>query len=210
MTASRKSCCSPAAVRCRFASRAYESSQAEGSRRGSSACRPGNYSNNKRESEYREQVAARSVKARVSVEEASDLRLGALRRRPWPQIGMRLRRLGAAEGVAEEFGFTPDHVVAPPRNSRKSEVKYAHCGRFRSRGIRTEETVRKLLREVNHEVVDLGTHSTDPVDYPDYAEAVGRQPCASTRGARHRYLRQRRGGVNGREQSAGNPRRSVP
>ena len=29
------------------------------------------------------------------------------------------------------------------------------------------------LRELGHEVVDVGTHSTAPVDYPDYAEAVG-------------------------------------
>ena len=25
-----------------------------------------------------------------------------------------------------------------------------------------------------HSVTDLGTHSTDPVDYPDFAAAVGR------------------------------------
>ncbi len=29
------------------------------------------------------------------------------------------------------------------------------------------------LREPGYEVLDLGTHSTEPVDYPDYAEAVG-------------------------------------
>jgi ribose 5-phosphate isomerase B len=29
------------------------------------------------------------------------------------------------------------------------------------------------LRELGHEAVDVGTHSTAPVDYPDYAEAVG-------------------------------------
>jgi ribose 5-phosphate isomerase B len=29
------------------------------------------------------------------------------------------------------------------------------------------------LRSQSHEPVDLGTHSTDPVDYPDYALAVG-------------------------------------
>jgi RpiB/LacA/LacB family sugar-phosphate isomerase len=28
--------------------------------------------------------------------------------------------------------------------------------------------------ECRHEVLDLGTFSTDPVDYPDYARAVGR------------------------------------
>ncbi len=29
------------------------------------------------------------------------------------------------------------------------------------------------LRKLGYEVLDLGTHSTEPVDYPDYAEAVG-------------------------------------
>lgn len=30
------------------------------------------------------------------------------------------------------------------------------------------------MRDQGHDVIDLGTHSADPVDYPDYAEAVGR------------------------------------
>lgn len=29
------------------------------------------------------------------------------------------------------------------------------------------------LRELGHQVIDIGTHSTAAVDYPDYAEAVG-------------------------------------
>lgn len=29
------------------------------------------------------------------------------------------------------------------------------------------------LEGLGHQVLDLGTHSTDPVDYTDYAEAVG-------------------------------------
>ena len=29
------------------------------------------------------------------------------------------------------------------------------------------------LREAGHQVLDLGTDSTEPVDYPDYAERVG-------------------------------------
>jgi RpiB/LacA/LacB family sugar-phosphate isomerase len=32
----------------------------------------------------------------------------------------------------------------------------------------------QVLSEAGHEVIDLGTHSADPVDYPDYARAVGR------------------------------------
>lgn len=30
------------------------------------------------------------------------------------------------------------------------------------------------LRDRGHEVLDVGTHSTEPADYPDFAEAVGR------------------------------------
>jgi RpiB/LacA/LacB family sugar-phosphate isomerase len=33
--------------------------------------------------------------------------------------------------------------------------------------------VKGFLQELGHQVRDLGTHSLDPVDYPDYAEAVG-------------------------------------
>lgn len=32
----------------------------------------------------------------------------------------------------------------------------------------------ELLRQAGHEVLDVGTHSTEPVDYPDSAAAVGR------------------------------------
>lgn len=31
----------------------------------------------------------------------------------------------------------------------------------------------KFLKEEGHEVNDLGTHSTEPCDYPDFAEKVG-------------------------------------
>src|SRR5882757_3274761 len=31
----------------------------------------------------------------------------------------------------------------------------------------------KHLGELGHQVVDVGTNNTDPVDYPDFAEAVG-------------------------------------
>ena len=32
----------------------------------------------------------------------------------------------------------------------------------------------EVLRQAGHEVIDVGTHSTEPVDYPDSAAAVGR------------------------------------
>jgi RpiB/LacA/LacB family sugar-phosphate isomerase len=33
--------------------------------------------------------------------------------------------------------------------------------------------VSRLLEEENLEVIDVGSYNTDPVDYPDYAEAIG-------------------------------------
>jgi len=40
-------------------------------------------------------------------------------------------------------------------------------------GFDLKEELKAFLIEEKHEVLDLGTHSKDPVDYPDYAEAVG-------------------------------------
>ena len=39
-------------------------------------------------------------------------------------------------------------------------------------GFELKELVKAHL-QLAHEVVDVGTHSTEPVDYPDFAEAVG-------------------------------------
>ncbi len=41
-------------------------------------------------------------------------------------------------------------------------------------GFALKENVAAFLRQLGHEVEDVGTHSTKPVDYPDYAEAVGK------------------------------------
>ena len=40
-------------------------------------------------------------------------------------------------------------------------------------GFALKERVKALLMELKHEVLDLGTKNTDPVDYPDFAESVG-------------------------------------
>jgi transaldolase/glucose-6-phosphate isomerase len=40
-------------------------------------------------------------------------------------------------------------------------------------GFELKEAVKSFLAEEHHEVLDVGTYSKDPVDYPDYAEAVG-------------------------------------
>jgi RpiB/LacA/LacB family sugar-phosphate isomerase len=40
-------------------------------------------------------------------------------------------------------------------------------------GYPLKERIKGFLLEIGHEVLDLGTCSTAPVDYPDFAEAVG-------------------------------------
>jgi ribose 5-phosphate isomerase B len=40
-------------------------------------------------------------------------------------------------------------------------------------GFPLKQTLIPIIQGWGHEVLDLGTNSTEPVDYPDYAEAVG-------------------------------------
>jgi ribose 5-phosphate isomerase B len=40
-------------------------------------------------------------------------------------------------------------------------------------GFALKEAMKREVEALGHEVVDLGTHSADPVDYPDYAEKIG-------------------------------------
>ncbi len=41
-------------------------------------------------------------------------------------------------------------------------------------GFPLKAIVLETIQRCGHEVIDLGTFSTEPVDYPDYAEKVGR------------------------------------
>jgi len=41
-------------------------------------------------------------------------------------------------------------------------------------GFALKSTVMDAVREAGHDPLDLGTHSTDPVDYPDFAAAAAR------------------------------------
>ena len=40
-------------------------------------------------------------------------------------------------------------------------------------GFPLKQQVLDVVRECGHEVLDLGTNSTEPVDYPDFAQAIG-------------------------------------
>jgi RpiB/LacA/LacB family sugar-phosphate isomerase len=39
-------------------------------------------------------------------------------------------------------------------------------------GFALKEELTAFIRQLGHQVVDVGTHGTAPVDYPDYAEAL--------------------------------------
>jgi RpiB/LacA/LacB family sugar-phosphate isomerase len=41
-------------------------------------------------------------------------------------------------------------------------------------GFALKEKLGAYIRDLGHDVIDAGTTSPDPVDYPDYAEAVGK------------------------------------
>lgn len=41
-------------------------------------------------------------------------------------------------------------------------------------GFPLKQEMAEMLRKAGHEILDVGTHSTEPVDYPDSAAAVGR------------------------------------
>lgn len=45
---------------------------------------------------------------------------------------------------------------------------------FDHAGFPLKQTVLEAVRAAGHEPIDLGTHSADAVDFPDFAEAVGR------------------------------------
>jgi RpiB/LacA/LacB family sugar-phosphate isomerase len=41
-------------------------------------------------------------------------------------------------------------------------------------GFLLKQELAEVLRQEGHEVLDVGAHSTEPSDYPDFAEAVGK------------------------------------
>jgi ribose 5-phosphate isomerase B len=45
---------------------------------------------------------------------------------------------------------------------------------FDHAGFPLRDTVLSAVRDAGHEPIDVGTYSSDPVDFPDYAEKIGR------------------------------------
>src|SRR5262249_39594544 len=86
-----------------------------------------------------------------------------------------VRRVGTASGTAEEVWFH-GRERHPGRQDadRQSEVTMRVAIGSDHAGFELKEAVRVFLTDEHHdEVLDVGAFSTEPVDYPDYAEAVG-------------------------------------
>src|ERR1700674_1500281 len=47
-------------------------------------------------------------------------------------------------------------------------------------GFRAKETIKKYLEGAGYRVDDVGTHSEESVDYPDFAKAVGERVAAGS------------------------------
>ena len=93
--------------------------------------------------EYRNTVLPPSVKARVSVEQASTM---GWKRYADGNVGM--TTFGASAPLKElqkKFGFTPDAVVAAAKESdREGEVSHAHRDRFRPCRVRAKRGPREV------------------------------------------------------------------
>ena len=78
-------------------------------------------------------------------------------------------------------------------------------------GFALKQALAKYVREdLRWAVIDCGTHSTEPVDYPDIAKAVGEAVAERPRRARHRHRRRRHRLDDGGESRSRRALRAVP
>lgn len=80
----------------------------------------------------------------------------------------------AADQPAPENTTPSQATVAQPRTDASGSADRIAVGADHG-GYPLKEHLAFRLREAGHEVVDCGTHSTESVDYPDFAVAVARQ-----------------------------------
>jgi RpiB/LacA/LacB family sugar-phosphate isomerase len=76
-------------------------------------------------------------------------------------------------------------------------------------GFSLKGDITAYLKGLGYEILDLGPHSADPVDFPDYAEAVGHAILTgeATRGVL--ICGSGVGVFGGHKQGAGNPGRAL-
>jgi ribose 5-phosphate isomerase B len=79
-----------------------------------------------------------------------------------------------ASDLARERGITLERLASRAATRFKIAVGADHGG------FEMKENLKRLLAELGHEFHDFGTHSDDPVDYPDYAHVVARAVASGT------------------------------
>lgn len=79
----------------------------------------------------------------------------------------------AADAIKDR-GIQLERVRRRSANRRRVAVGADHGG------FEMKEAIKRLLAELGHDVQDFGTHSTEAVDYPDYAHAVARAVARGT------------------------------
>jgi ribose 5-phosphate isomerase B len=94
------------------------------------------------------------------------------------EIVQRVVRQAMGGGSVDRSGSTPDSASIPEPKSEEIEPQMAYEAGRRIAigadhgGFVMKENLKKHLQEKGYPVDDCGTHSTDSVDYPDFAYAV--------------------------------------
>lgn len=70
---------------------------------------------------------------------------------------------------------TPSNPPAPAYQKCASDKKRTIAIGSDHGGFDLKTTLIAFLKEMGHQIIDCGTHNTDPVDYPDFAFAVADQ-----------------------------------
>lgn len=74
-----------------------------------------------------------------------------------------------ASDLARDIGVAIERVARRTASPRYRVALGADHG-----GFKIKEEVKRALADLGHDYQDFGTHSTDAVDYPDYAHTVAR------------------------------------
>jgi ribose 5-phosphate isomerase B len=80
-----------------------------------------------------------------------------------------------AQDLLRERGIQLERVRRRSAARRKRIALGADHG-----GFEMKEEVKRVLADLGHDYQDFGTHSTEAVDYPDYAYVVGRAVAGGT------------------------------
>jgi ribose 5-phosphate isomerase B len=112
-----------------------------------------------------------SAKAIITEDDVRDLASGSVLR---IAEGARLTPLAA--DLVREKKIEIVHRV-PRRGSKASRLIALGADHG---GFKMKEELKTFLKELGHQVHDFGTHSEDPVDYPDLAYAVARSVAEGT------------------------------